>query len=54
MSAYIKMKDSCIFYKPFNPVRFEPVEIEFVETGINPFFTPLTLMKYEETMFDYT
>ncbi len=48
------MNKNSVFFKPFCPSKFEPVEIELIETGINPFFTPLTLMKYEEVLFDYT
>ena len=48
------MNKNSVFFKPFCHSKFEPIEIDFIETGINPFFTPLTLMKCEEVLFDYT
>ena len=48
------MNKNSVFFTPFCPSKFEPIEIDFIETGINPFSTTLTLMKYEEVLFDYT
>lgn len=31
------MNDNCIFAKPFKPMLYEPIEVVFESSGVNPF-----------------
>ena len=46
-----KMNDNCIFAKPFKPMVYEPTELVFESTGINPFEEQFRPVKKEVNYF---
>ena len=45
------MNENCLFFTPFNYMRYEEDQIIIISRGKNPFDTPFKPMKYEEKEF---
>ena len=45
------MNNNCIFAKPFKPMVYEPTELVFESTGINPFEKQFRPVKKEDNYF---